>query len=1155
MQAHRLALLCGALLAACADDDGAKVECGEGTEEKNGACVPVLDNQTSCGGGTVLDDQTGECVPEATCGAGTVADPLSGLCVPAIECGLGTVLDPTSNTCVPEQVCGAGTVNVDGACVPVATCGDNTVLVNGECVVPEPCVGGATYDDTTGTCISLLECGPDQIDLGGECTGETFVLAAGADLVEPLVDLNDPALGGTPEPLALEAAPGRTIFRGALDRPTDFDANGVLDQDLDVWRFSATAGTYLRIQVLTLGLPQPAFVLTGPNGYRRESAAGYTLQADREVVLPYAGDYDLTIVPAVYLLAGLPVGGVEAGYVGVIDALTWPTPAAVTPEAGFPPASPVAVTLTSLADNFLSVSPAVDLALEINVASAAPQTTPAILVFNGAGELVADYLFDFTAGPWTGALVEGGDTATIIVDWVSSRAVADDVSLHFVDVPLVELGTSVADVEVISPAASNVLPGATVAYRFDNPVARVTTLDFNGNNNPDVQIVRPVVRPLAYYDSATPFFLTEAGSHIAFVKNDGTTTVVTATVEVLTEAAVDLGVLAPGNGANVSGEVLEFMGNAWQRVWTVVRLEDAALVSAVLSSDNGGDPTLFGYSPEGVLLRTSVNPRLSRIVDFSAPPGNLLLQLSSVRPLLDWSLDVDVSALPETLDVEQNDSYLDAHVLPALPAVVAGRLEDADLDFFVFALDAPLPATQAIEVQWSNLEVTDTSSPSLDGAAINVYDAAFTPLPSIPYLAPTTSTVNGVSGNNAALYISAAEGQGPFYIELGDNTISTGESWPYVLRVRLVDLSVEAEPNNDPGTATAIPFPSTVVGYRAPTADDAADLFTFTLANPIPAGSSLRVSVANLEDSNGITWTLEDGANVVLATVNRLYGRTFIPAAAAGTYFVRLAGSMTTRPPYRVSVEVGPRVENNPLNTASETMALGALDATTPLVVDGFITTAGIDVYTVDVPAPLAAGESVQARMYVLTPGATSNVTVELFDGTTAAPRLTRDIGTANTLIDASPGAGSFSLRLTGSSTTPYEYRLFVEVAGRGEAEPNSLYTTANNLGTLPVSLRGNIDSTTADPDFFAVTLPADLAAGEVLAATVQNLVDTTTIGLELRGTDGTTVLQTQQLTRSEVRSAAALPAGTYYLRVFETTTTSNNASDLYQLDVRVEAE
>jgi hypothetical protein len=77
---------------------GSDIECGPGTVEENGVCVPT--GTTECGPGTVLMGD--QCVPDGS-----------------VICEQGTVFDPTSGRCVVDpSACAAGTVLVDGECVP-----------------------------------------------------------------------------------------------------------------------------------------------------------------------------------------------------------------------------------------------------------------------------------------------------------------------------------------------------------------------------------------------------------------------------------------------------------------------------------------------------------------------------------------------------------------------------------------------------------------------------------------------------------------------------------------------------------------------------------------------------------------------------------------------------------------------------------------------------------------------------------------------------------------------------------------------------------------------------------------------------------------------------------------------------------------------------
>ena len=100
---------------------GCGQECGGGTIEQDGKCVPSYEEVT-CAPGTRLSPAG--CVPDLAtlCGAGTIAS--LGRCLPAsvLVCGPGT--QQIEDSCVPKEAsltCGEGTVVRDGVCVSLAT--------------------------------------------------------------------------------------------------------------------------------------------------------------------------------------------------------------------------------------------------------------------------------------------------------------------------------------------------------------------------------------------------------------------------------------------------------------------------------------------------------------------------------------------------------------------------------------------------------------------------------------------------------------------------------------------------------------------------------------------------------------------------------------------------------------------------------------------------------------------------------------------------------------------------------------------------------------------------------------------------------------------------------------------------------------------------
>jgi glycosidase len=156
----------------------AAVRCGDGTEARDRVCVRVGD---SCGPGTVASN--GACVlaPEA-CGEGTVFDVDVRACVatPDDDCPGTQVRDPVTGTCVTAPTedtlrCGPGTVQQVDVCIPLpADCPEGTIADGDDCRIPDTICGtGTVRDPITGLCTAQADgrtCGPGtQADEDGRC--------------------------------------------------------------------------------------------------------------------------------------------------------------------------------------------------------------------------------------------------------------------------------------------------------------------------------------------------------------------------------------------------------------------------------------------------------------------------------------------------------------------------------------------------------------------------------------------------------------------------------------------------------------------------------------------------------------------------------------------------------------------------------------------------------------------------------------------------------------------------------------------------------------------------------------------------------------------------------------------------------------------------
>jgi hypothetical protein len=297
---------------------GGGTECGEGTIEQDGACVPVLDDvcaegthlegsqcvpDAECGPDTHLED--GRCVPDMVCGPGTHLQ--GGQCLPDAECGEGTVFDVATGMCVPafDTICGNGTVHdeVTGGCLP-----DYDAL----------CAEGSVWDEAEGRCI-LAE--PDVLE-GTEN--------------------NDPLTGGEPADLDLPDEGTTLTVGGVVEPPADLLGDGTLSADLDGFAFEADEGQVIRFEG-TSGpdMPSVAFLVARPDSLGDApsslSPVRYGLAMDgrnpvRTIRILESGTYWLLVTDKDNLAGTGLTGGGEMNYVVAVTLL--PTPADGTVALG-----------------------------------------------------------------------------------------------------------------------------------------------------------------------------------------------------------------------------------------------------------------------------------------------------------------------------------------------------------------------------------------------------------------------------------------------------------------------------------------------------------------------------------------------------------------------------------------------------------------------------------------------------------------------------------------------------------------------------------------------------------------------------------------------------------------------------------------------------
>jgi hypothetical protein len=295
--------------AGCGDDGG--FECGEGTVDMDGVCVPT---DEVCGEGTSYDMATGTCLPD---GGG-------------LECGEGTIA--MDGECVADLGCGTGTTQMGNECVP-----DGSVI----------CTGNTVFDAESGTCV---------VDESACAEGTVFVMEEGecipfddslvADITET-TEPNDPAFSEAAmiSPFDLPATGDTTTLGGCVE-PTDFDEDGFTDADLDFFGFTITEPTTLAIQTDGVGGLSAGAIVIGidDESYIRGIVDNTNDGAEKTIFLPRPGEYAIavsdsrTLVPLLLGETALPAGGSDACYFVQVTGAELPASSATltlgTPRVG-----------------------------------------------------------------------------------------------------------------------------------------------------------------------------------------------------------------------------------------------------------------------------------------------------------------------------------------------------------------------------------------------------------------------------------------------------------------------------------------------------------------------------------------------------------------------------------------------------------------------------------------------------------------------------------------------------------------------------------------------------------------------------------------------------------------------------------------------------
>lgn len=1082
------------LLSGCpsAEPPGNTLTCGPNTKEVDGKCVSTVD-EAPCGEGASRNPDTGQCEPDVECGTGTTYNPVTQTCESDSKCGPGTTLNEATGVCEPDVVCGDDTTfDPDtGACLPNAVCGEGTRFdeASGECVPNENCGEGTHFDPETNTCQPDLVCGPGLTDVDGVCLSALDLIVTEADVEEPFPDDNDPAFGGTQEAVALEPIGERAVLAGRIDRPVDRNDDGDIDQDIDVWRFTGTQGQLLSIRVVTTGAFQPAFTLTGPNGYYREPQLGFSLDSSRDVVLPYDGEYDLTVLPSVILQgASEPLGGEDAIYAVIIEEVDWPAPATLTvPSDGT--IVEVEGTVLGLRDNFVRLSAGASAPLLAGANVPSGGTVPALYLFNDARQLVQELRFRTTAGVDTAfgpTYLDTGAGLVAVLDWSVTDGIDSPFAITAQTVETAHIGTLPAD-GLIEHTTSFVPGLGGISFTLDAPAGQVLLAELGLSGEyalfgPDGALLHN--GPIPNFDSIA--YADQAGTYRWVVASTSSSDL-NPHVVVQSFPAEAGGTIAAGERKTFSGDTVE-SGVYVSGKFILLENTDPLLLTLDFRRAFGlPNFDVYLLSPGGAVvsrqwLDENHNPTLHVLRPDAARTLVRIDPVSAGRihdpDVLDWTVEVTAKAIPDW-EVEPNNDLETATPLASVPTSVRGHIASGDVDVYTIALDTPLAPGELLEVTVDNVVPDTPARPTL---RLHLNHAG-----------PASSSnsfddTQGLPG--ARMFITAADipEEGPLAIGVS----VSANAIDYVLDVRRISSAHDLEPNdsfaeaNQLGTLDVTSAPVRIVG-RAGSSHH--DYFRFTLSEPVAEGNALRFSLRNVTRSSTLHFALYDDTEQLV--INASDDDLTVLAAPAGTgpFYVHIRGGDSTwKEAYDLTIATMENVEPEPLVEETLPVPLPVLTAAAPVSRVGTGFPDDTDVFEFELDTPLEENEVISVRWRNV--NLRGNNTVVLSDA--ADNVLAATYRYWGEIIARPDGTGPFYVSFTpghSANTVPavYSFELArIENDALLEVEPNNSTASAQAL-TLPVTVAGLAHdgipsgSTPPDPDFFTFTLAEDLAPGEKL--------------------------------------------------------------------------
>lgn len=948
---------------------------------------------------------------------------------PTVSCGEGTVLQ--SGKCVLAETpltCGDGTVERDGACVPTEaldTCGD-----------------GTTFNTERGLCLADVVCGPGTTAMSGRCLPDEEMVTLPGD--PEAAGENDPAFGGTPQAVTLAAVGDSVQIRGTLDVPTDKNGDEQVDQDVDVYRFSGTAGMMIDVKVMQTGLGAFGLEIHGPGGFRRQ-APRYAASPQRMVYLPVDGEYEIVVTSQARLFdpAAGAIGGADYGYLLVIED-KGPLDVATAEVLDLAGSAELKGQLERLDGALVKVQATSGALVRLAIEGLGEGASPIFTFVDAQGLPLGTAATGVTqtlvqaadAGVWVWldyARLERQSSYTLRGTTLNAEDLGQSLKAggQAVKSTSVQLGPTrdlyiAIDVEHVDAGGAATPQGVVVEFEAELLQSDLAT---------SAQVFGPNNALLAAEGGRTVRFYADApGRYIVRLINRDENLPQTIT-ELAARSAIpfDLGTVGAGGAQDASFTV---PGDA--PVYFTFATASALGVDLELASSSGEPLSMTFFDRDTFSLQdaTQGDAPLTLTRQLVARAGRAVGIIST---LSDQSAQVTIKATgtgAPTLEVEPNDRFVTAQQLPAAEGFFAGELPPGDVDTFTFT-----PAqTTLLQIRSRTFGSQGAIQTTLMTGDQQVVDQ------SAPSFGTTAGGAVVEAGRTYTLTLTSPEANGTVGYSLSFEPIA--------------GAPVEAEPNPDTASASTLSAAGAGEYEAVGTVTGFGDEDWFTITSP-----QTRYVSIGLETPEGFAQVSPS----LIVEAFAADGITEIPIGSlaqlpAGAAYIRVrVGNNTGRGnTYRLVVR------------DAQFQDLGTVAAGSPQAASGTFGPDGLASFSFTLGASLP-GDMSQTLLVA------SSAELQVYDAAGAPVHISEDSGqffgsaADPSYASASAQAGTYFVSLRGTPGTAWSLLSAQVPSTREAAGDNDSLGTAQSLGALtvggaPIYVFGSVDQTDSY-DTFTVDL------------------------------------------------------------------------------------